>query len=205
MTAEELLTALAEGGPEAPPPPGIKLAGGVAALGPGGQGSATINLAQGAYVMICFIPDQNGVPHFALGMSTPLIVTAATGPLAAEPDAGIAIDMVEFAFNVSGAIPPGTQTVRVVNRGDQDDEAFLVRLAPDATAGDFIAAISGEGPPGPPPGLPLGGLQAISSGGGGFFTADFDPGNYALICFVADEATGAPHFVLGMVNEFTVQ
>ena len=202
MTAEGFLTALAEGGPEAPPPPGVVFAGGVSVLGPGGQGSVTLNLAEGAYVVVCFLPGPEGVPHFALGMSTPLTVTAPEAPLAAEPDAEISIDLVEFAFNISATIPSGTQTVRIVNRGDQDHEAFLVRLAPDAIADDFIAFVLSEGPP---PGLPLGGIQAIASGAGGFFTADFEPGNYALICFIPDEETGTPHAFLGMVSEFTVQ
>ena len=36
-------------------------------------------------------------------------------------------------------------------------------------------------------------------------TTDFTPGNYALVCFVEDPNTDAPHFALGMIHECTFQ
>jgi hypothetical protein len=33
---------------------------------------------------------------------------------------------------------------------------------------------------------------------------DFEPGRYALLCFVPDAGDGMPHFMHGMVQEFTV-
>ena len=167
------------------------------------SGSVTMNLAAGNYAMVCFVGDENDVPHFALGMSKPLTVTAATGSLAAEPQADVTMDMFDFGFSLSAPIPAGQQTIRVTNSGPQDHEGIVVQLAPETTIEEFIAAL--EEPPGPPPGLPIGGLQTILNGGQGFFTADFAPGNYGLICFVSDVETGAPHFALGMVEEFIVQ
>tara|TARA_B100000315_G_scaffold212017_1_gene209144 strand:+ start:2449 stop:3285 length:837 start_codon:yes stop_codon:yes gene_type:complete len=201
-SSEDLMAAFAQG-PGAPPPPGIESAGGVSVLAPGGSGTATLNLQPGNYVMICFVPNGEGVPHFALGMATPLTVTEATGPLAAEPDSDLTVDMFDFGFKLSEPITAGTHTIEVTNSGPQDHEAFLVQLAPGATALDFMAAFA-PGAEGPPPGLPLGGFQSIANGGGGFFTANYAPGNYALVCFVEDVATGAPHAVLGMIEEFTV-
>jgi uncharacterized cupredoxin-like copper-binding protein len=37
-----------------------------------------------------------------------------------------------------------------------------------------------------------------------FFSADFTPGRYVLICFVPDARDGKPHFVHGMAQELTV-
>ena len=155
--------------------------------------------------MLCFIPNAEGVPHVALGMAKPLTVTEATGPLAAETAPDLTIDMVDFGFDLSAPTSAGPQTIRVTNKGEQDHEAFLVQLAPDATAQDFLAAFEPGAPPGPPPGQALGGFQAIAVGGGGTFTVNFAPGNYALLCFVEDPASGAPHVALGMVEEFAVQ
>ena len=140
-----------------------------------------------------------------LGMVTPLTVTEATGPLAEEPSKDLELVMIDFAFGLSGNVASGSQTIGVTNNGQQEHGAFLVRLDPDATATEFLAAVEPGAPPGRPPGLALGGFQAIDPGGRGTFTADFTPGNYALICFVEDPETGAPHFVLGMLEEFTVQ
>jgi hypothetical protein len=201
-SSEDLLAAFAQG-PGSPPPPGIVSAGGVSVLAPGGSGTATLNLQPGNYVMLCFVPNAEGVPHFALGMATPLTVTEATGPLAAEPDSDLTVDMFDFGYTISEPITAGAHTIRVTNSGPQDHEAFLVQLAPGATVMDFMAAFE-PGAQGPPPGLPLGGFQSINNGGGGFFTANFASGNYALVCFVEDVETGAPHAVLGMIEEFTV-
>ncbi len=201
-SSEDLLAAFAQG-PGSLPPPGIESAGGVSVLAPGGSGTATLNIQPGNYVMLCFVPNAEGVPHFALGQAASLTVTEATGPLAAEPDSDLTVDMSDFAYSLSEPITAGVQTIKVTNGGVQDHEAFLVQLAPGATAMDFLAAFE-PGAQGPPPGLPLGGFQSIVNGGGGFFTAEFAPGNFALICFVEDVETGAPHAVLGMIEEFTV-
>ena len=205
MSVEDLLAALAEGEPEGPPPPGVEPAGGVSVLGPGVSGSVTMNLAPGNYVMVCFISDQNGVPHLALGMVSPLTVTSATGPLAAEPAPDLNMNMIDFGFELSAPISAGTQAILVTNNGEQEHEAFLVQLSPGITAQDFLAAFEPDAPPGPPPGLPLGGLQSVAPGGRGTIITDFTPGNYAFICFVGDPDSGAPHFALGMLSEFTVQ
>jgi hypothetical protein len=34
---------------------------------------------------------------------------------------------------------------------------------------------------------------------------DFDPGNYLLMCYIADIETGMPHFAMGMWAPFTVE
>lgn len=204
MTADDLLAELLSG-EAGPTPPGIVLTGGVSILSPGISGSITVNLAPGNYLMLCFIPNAEGNPHVALGMVKPLTVTEATGPLAAEPASDLNLDLVDFGFNLSAPISAGPQTIRVSNQGPQEHEAFLVRLNPGVTANAFLAAVAPDAPPGEPPGQGLGGFQAISVGEGGTFSIDFAPGNYALICFVEDPASGVPHFALGMVEEFTVQ
>ncbi len=201
-SSDDLLAAFAQG-PGSPPPPGIESAAGVSVLAPGGSGTATLNLQPGNYVMLCFVPNAEGVPHFALGMAATLTVTEATGPLAAELDSDLTVDMSDFAYSLSEPITAGVRTIRVTNRGAQDHEAFLVQLASGATVMDFMAPFE-PGAEGPPPGLPLGEFQSIANGGSGFFTADFAPGNFALVCFVEDVNTDAPHAVLGMIEEFTI-
>ena len=204
MTADDLMAALLSGG-EGPPPPGVLAAGGVSALNPGLSGSVTQNMTPGNYVMICFVANAEGVPHFALGMVKPITVIESNAPLAAEPVPDVSIDMDDFEFGVSTPISAGPQNIRVTNQGQQEHEAFLIQLSPGATINDFVGAFEPDAPPGPPPGQGLGGFQAIAPGGGGIFTVDFAPGNYALVCFVEDPNTGADHFTLGMVHEFTVQ
>ncbi len=61
----------------APPgPPPATDSGGYQAITPGASGWVTVNLAQGEYALVCFVPSPaNGfVPHVALGMISSLTV-----------------------------------------------------------------------------------------------------------------------------------
>ena len=98
-------------------------------------------------------------------MVKPLTVTEATCPLAVAPAPDLTIDLVGFGFDLSGPISLRFRTFKAINQGQQDHEAFLVKLAPGATTNDFVAAFSPGAPPGPPPGQGLGGFQAIAAGG----------------------------------------
>ena len=55
-------------------PPGLPV-GGIQGILPGESQRATLNLEAGSYVLICYIPNAQGAPHFALGMAQPLEVT----------------------------------------------------------------------------------------------------------------------------------
>jgi hypothetical protein len=37
-----------------------------------------------------------------------------------------------------------------------------------------------------------------------FITADFTPGEYALICFLPDAKDGKPHFAHGMIQQIHI-
>jgi len=71
VTTEMLAQALS--GPAEGPPPFESL-GGLQAYAAGGGGVATVDLEPGNYVLICFVPNPEGVPHAALGMFLPLTV-----------------------------------------------------------------------------------------------------------------------------------
>lgn len=109
----------------------------------------------------------------------------------------------EIVFHL-GQAEPGIHTLRVLNHGVQLHEVVVVKLAPGATASEFAAAAEPRTST-PPPGAPIGGVVGIERGGDAFFTAQFDPGRYGLICFFPDRATGAPHFTKGMTLDFTVR
>ena len=77
MTIGDFMTVLAESAPEDPPPPGLESVGGVSVIAPEISATSSIDLEAGSYIMICFVADPKGVPHFALGMVLPLTVTPA--------------------------------------------------------------------------------------------------------------------------------
>ena len=190
MTVEDLVAAFQQ---PAPPPPGLKFHGGPGTLFAAGEGVATVNLEVGSYALLCFVPGERGVPHFVQGMWTSLTVTADEGPPAPEPEAVATVDVSESGYTLSVPVPAGVQTIRITNSGQQSHATELVQLAPGASAQQFVASLLGPGG-GLPPGKLLGGLGAIDPGVQGYFTALFEPGNYAVFGF----ESGAAH-------EFTVQ
>ncbi len=185
-------------------PDWVKFVGGPNAIVPGGEALATMPLPEGEYLLICLIPNEKGIPHLALGMEKALSVRGAHPVAVSAPRADVTITQEDFRFGLSRSIPAGSQTIRVVNHGQQPHEVVVVKLAPGATASDFAAAVEPRTTT-PPPGAPIGGVVGIERGGDAFFTAQFDPGRYGLICFFPDPTTGAPHFAKGMTLDFTVR
>lgn len=184
-------------------PSWIAFVGGPNAVMPGGESAATMRLAAGDHLLLCLIPDQNGVPHFAKGMVKPVTVTQGPTTTAEEPAADVTITEADFRFGLSTPISAGTRTIRVVNEGALPHEVVVVKLAPGATVKDFAAAFE-PGASGPPPGQPIGGIVGMDRGGSGFFRARFEAGRYGLLCFFPDPESGAPHFAKGMALDFTV-
>ena len=56
------------------PPPATAM-GGMGDLPAGGSGWMVLNLKPGSYALACFVPDDTGVPHLAMGMISPFQVS----------------------------------------------------------------------------------------------------------------------------------
>jgi hypothetical protein len=182
---------------------GITELGGVAAIAPHAEASATIDLAPGNYLLVCGVPDQAGVPHAAKGMIRALTVVAPTtvAASAALPRADLTITMVDYGFTFSVPLAAGSHMIRVRNTGTQPHMFMLLRLGPGKTAADVVTWDKTR--QGPPPAVPLGGIAEMASGHEAFVPLDVAPGHYAVMCF-ADTPDGKSHLDMGMVKEVTV-
>jgi|SRR5688500_4980406 hypothetical protein len=181
----------------------VQYAGGPNANRPGSLSSATMNLVEGDYVLLCWIPDKKGVPHVALGMQKALFVRGGKPTTVSAPKATTTIKQIDYQFLLSNQIKSGLQTIEVVNHGTQAHEAVLVKLVPGATVNEVVASFE-PGASGPPRGELVGGITGIEKGARVYFTGEFESGRYGLICFLPDATTGKPHFLHGMTTEFTV-
>jgi hypothetical protein len=181
----------------------INLVGGPAVISPGGASEVSLNLAPGQYVMLCFIPSQDGVPHLAKGMIKPFQVTAGSAAGAAPTDKGTVV-MKDFTFDVPATVASGRTTLKVSNDGPQPHETAVMKLAPGKTVQDLVAFFSGQ-PAGPPPFEAIGGMQGLDKGASGFMTLDLPAGEYAFICQIPDPQSGKPHLALGMAKGVSVK
>jgi hypothetical protein len=185
-------------------PDWVEYAGGPNANLPGSRASAILNLTEGDYVMMCWIPDKNGVPHVALGMQKALFVRGGKPTKVSEPKPSLVVKQIDYQFALSQRVTSGLQTIEVQNHGTQPHELVVVKLSPGATVRDAIASFE-PGASGPPKGQLVSGITGIEKGRRIYFTGEFESGRYGLICFVPDAVSGRPHFLHGMTAEFTVE
>jgi uncharacterized cupredoxin-like copper-binding protein len=198
-TLQDLFAAFQAGGA---PPAWAHDVGGPNAPDPGSDSNATLMLEPGSYALLCFVDMPDHVPHVMKGMAKLLRVTPAVVPAAAHAITGdVTMTLNDYSFNVSKPITRGVHTIRVENPAAQSHEVELVKLAPGKTVQDLMAWIAN--PQGPPPGNALGGIAGMGHGVVQSFTFDFAPGEYGLICFLPGP-DGKPHFLHGMMQQFTV-
>lgn len=192
-----------------PPPAWAKDVGGPNTPVPGGESVAVVDLAPGNYAIVCFIPSPaDGKPHVAKGMAKALTVVA--GPASARTASNaeakapaITMTLQDYGFLTSQPITAGTHTIRVKNLAAQSHEVFFAKLAPGKTPMDLVQWI--EKPQGPPPAMPLGGTTGIAKDGWNDVTVTFEPGEYALLCFIPDAKDGKPHVAHGMMRQISVK
>lgn len=188
----------------------VTFPGGPGAILPGGTSEVILNLAEGQYMIACFIAGADNVPHLAKGMLMPLNVTAAPAVAAPAPAVKDTISLFDFNFTMPDTLPAGKSMYSVANTGAQFHEFNIGQLPPGKTVEDVKAyftapatAPSSE----PPPLIPMGGMNGLSKGKTGIVVFDLAPGNYVAICNVPDQSkpNGDSHAHLGMIKGFTVR
>ena len=208
---ELLATAMSAGGPN---------------VGPMHKASVAMNLEAGQYLVICAVPDEEGIPHFAHGMQAVLEVTEGSDAGTA-PETDASVGLVDMAFEgLPTDATAGTHVWEVANKGNQVHEMVVFRLAEGLSIDQAIqmfmeapaeaspesspvvdqtaASPAAEAPQGPPPFENIGGLAPMSPEGMNYAVLDLQAGDYIAVCFVPDAETGAPHFAMGMIAGFTV-
>lgn len=170
--------------------------------GPGENSTVLVNLTAGNYAVVCYIPGMNGMPHAMQGMVASLTIGPVKTNLT-EPTSDLALNLTDYAFSWSPNATAGNHTIRIVNNGMHHHEAALVGLVGNATAKDFIAAFEPNATA-PPPIAHLMGIAPMDASQHAYAYVDLTPGHWALLCFEQDSPQDPPHFVKGMVLDFTV-
>ena len=181
----------------------VTVEGGAAPVDPAGEQSVTMELKPGLYVLICFVPGADGVPHLAKGMIAPLEVVAGASNSAQAPAPDHEVKLVNFSFVLPQAIKSGAQTWKITNEGTQPHEFNVIKLAEGVAMTDVMHWM--HEPSGPPPFSNAGGLQGINPSASGYLHLNLTPGAYVAICHIPDADSGQEHAALGMIMPFTVK
>ena len=194
----------------------IQDGGGVPAVEPDGQGTATQVLAPGRYVLI---DDEEGEGDNAksnaeLGAVGEFTVngkrTRATLP--PQPATITATDAVSgnkktYGFRLEG-LKAGTNHVHFQNTGAELHHALFFPMRKGATLDQAEQLFTSSKTPSGPPPIDFAkavGTKVIDAGIEQNITLELPAGRYAVICFVSDRKGGKSHVEKGMIEEATVE
>ncbi|MBC7842864.1 MAG: hypothetical protein H7099_11150 [Gemmatimonadaceae bacterium] len=193
--------------PGSPLPTWMVGAGGPSAAWAGQTIEMLVNLEEGNYGVICWIPAADHQLHVQKGMIGHVTVVARRTPAPTPaPRASLTITAMDYNWTISAPVTRGRHTIRFENRGPQPHELVIVRLAKGKSMVD-AREWAERGQTGASPGVMLSGVAALSPGRSAFVENDFGAGRYALLCFVPDQKDriGHPHVHYGMMKEFEVR
>lgn len=198
-TAAELFDAIVHN----PPAPWVTSLGGVGTVAPGDSAMTTINLTPGRYAMWCDIETKDGTPHFKKGMFRAFTVVGPPNG-AAMPRPDVTVGLTEYTFAMPDSIRSGPHVVAVRNNGMQNHMAMLWRLKPGVSVASVVQWIDDPAPRTDHPITMTGGVSDLSPGQRVQMVVDLKPGRYILICLDDDVHDHRPHFLHGMVRQFSV-
>jgi len=165
-----------------------------------------IILAPGTYAVWCWIPSEDGSPHYMKGMYSKLEVPGPSISRAAVSKGDVKVTLSDYDFAVTPVPAAGIQTWRIENLGPQSHEVTLVKLDRGKTALDVVKWME-DGQRTEAPGRMVGGSSSIAPGRAVTSKMDLSPGEYALLCFTPDhlKGTGKPHADMGMMKTISVR
>lgn len=178
----------------------VVFVGGSGLLSPNQIGETTLNLKPGKYIIECYVKMSNGVFHTSMGMTKDIVVSnTASGNNALVSDIDISISSTDgIVFNDS--ISSGKHIFSVLYKDQIAHENFvghdinLVKLDENANMKELENWMNWADPKGliePAPNAVtfIGGVNDMPAGNIGYFTANLEPGNYALISEVPNASS----------------
>ena len=176
----------------------VEYTGGVGLIAPKSTAQSTIYLEPGTYVIECYVKMANGVFHNTQGMAKQINVVESQGEEAEAPKADYSISInTEDGIVLNDNVSAGEKTFEV-DFGEQKlhenfvmQDVHLVRFDEGVDMAALNKWMNWADPEGlqtpAPQGFKfMGGMQEMRAGNKGYFTADLNPGNYALISEVPD-------------------
>jgi uncharacterized cupredoxin-like copper-binding protein len=183
----------------------VEFIGGPNHVAPGKTEVSYVELYPGEYVMICFIPSHDGVPHLAKGMMASFRVSGDRS-LAVAPTPDEHVKLTDYGITMAAEID-GDAVLEVENAGAEPHELALLELDGSMTAEEALAQLVSDHAAGnkPTTTIPVaGGAAMVSPGRTTLAKVDLKAGRYLAVCY-APTPDGTPHFELGMTKEVRVR
>lgn len=177
--------------------------GGPAILGPGLSEKVVLPLKPGHYLVTCFLPGKNGMPHAAMGMIGEFSV-GRSGSVAASPDAQGLVTLTDHGITVPAGFA-GDGTFQIANKGTKPHDFSIAKLA-GAPLPAYFQCVAGSFGKGTPidkcPGTLSGGVMTVAPGASVYLTLPkLATGKYG---YVSTQGDGAD-FQAGLNGMFTVK
>lgn len=199
VRADEVAAALRGG--DASALTGTTSMGGPGALRPGRKARVDLDLAPGAYLMVCFIPSpRDAQAHSQKGMASPFTVEG-PAPAAVTPSTKGTITITAAGYQLPASLSSGSY--RVVNESEQTADAVLLSVNTGRTSQDVAAFFAG-GAAGPAPFTIIGGMANLSPTTSAIVNLEVSTGKYVLVGFATKPAGGAPELLPGLMAEVNV-
>jgi hypothetical protein len=184
-------------GAQGPPPPWFDDAPiDQTLISPGQNAGIVLDLEEGNYVLLCFMPDPEGQPHVVHGMAQTFEVTAGDGGEPIEADASV-------AMTKEGAeapeLPAGESFLEVTNDDEIPGEVYIVQI-PEGNSLDDLDKWFGSGQKGEAPVQFFGGTHAFEPGESVVLQFDLEPGDYSIV-----SSYGEGKNISDIPTEFTVE
>ncbi len=177
--------------------------GGPGILGPGLTEKVTFPLAAGHYVVTCFLPGKNGMPHVAMGMIGEFTV-AGSRSAGVAPQAKGTVTLADDGITLPGGFSAGG-TFEIANTGSTPHDFSVAKLAGQSLPAYFqcVGGSFGKGTPiDKCPGTLSGGVGTVQPGKSVYLTVPALPaGQYG---YVSTEGNGKD-FQAGLNGTFTVR
>jgi hypothetical protein len=171
-------------------------------IGPGLAEEVTVPLVAGHYVVTCFLPGADGMPHVAMGMIDEFTVAASNSSGEVPKTAGV-IELSDSGITVPAGFGTGG-TFQVRNVGAKPHDFSLAKLASSPLL-DYFQCIGGSFSKGTPvdkcPGTLEGGVGFLAPGASAYVTITLPAGEYS---YVSTQGDGAD-FRSGLSGALTVK
>jgi hypothetical protein len=182
------------------------LGGTPALLGAGEKTTTLTKMPAGTYGLACFVPAPDGRPHAMHGMAK---VVKVKGRSSVKPpkDGVHDVTLSDTTITVPSGNAPKHVTLKVTNEGTTPHSFDIVRLADGKTLDEVKTYYdtffsTGALPEGDPPGVLVGGVESVPSGGTSYVEWSLPAGSYAYVSTDGD----APNddYAKGLHGTFTI-